>query len=55
MLSCMQLNKELVPEDLMEQDQVSTADDPAHVHDLGNDTEGMEESVIRLATAMTWP
>jgi hypothetical protein len=41
-LSCMQLNKELVPEDLMEQDQVSRVDDLTPVHDSGDDTEGME-------------
>jgi hypothetical protein len=38
----MQLNKELVPEDLMEQDQVSGVDDFTPVHDSGDDTEGME-------------
>jgi hypothetical protein len=49
----MQLNKELVPEDLMEQDQqVSRVDDLTPVHDSGDDTEGME---IRQATARGWP
>ncbi len=45
--------KELVPEDLMEQDQVSSrADDPAPVVDSGDDTEGME---TRRTTARGWP
>jgi hypothetical protein len=36
-----QLNKELLPEDLMDQDQDSTVDAP--IHDLGDDMEGIEE------------
>jgi hypothetical protein len=48
----MQLNKELVPEDLMEQDQMSRVDDLTPVHDSGDDTEDME---IGRATARGWP
>jgi hypothetical protein len=47
-----QLDKELVPEDLMELDQVRTLDDcTTPVHDSGNDTEGMEERVVGRTTS----
>jgi hypothetical protein len=34
---------------------VSRVDDLAHIHNLGDDTEGMEERVLGPAIAMVWP
>jgi hypothetical protein len=47
-----ELNKELVPEELMQQDQESGVDDFAPVHDSGDD---MEERVGGPTTVAGWP